>query len=333
MSTHEIPVVRIHKKPHPNADTLSIVRVFGYTVCIRSADWQDGDLAAYIPPDYTVPTDRPEFEFLIIQDKPRARERIKVKKLRGIFSQGLLVKSPEGLAEGQNALEALGIERYEPPVHFHRGEAGPGPSGVIAPKYDVENWYRYKHLFRPGEIVVATEKIHGASARYVYAPDKTGTPRMFVGSHGEWKMETGNTIWHRALEVTPAIKSFCEANPGHVLYGEVYGQVQDLKYGCKPGEIRFTAFDIRTPDGLWIPPELARNASGIIHGLPWVQVVYKGPYSEVDIEKLSNGKSLIIGADHIREGVVIQSVENRFEAELNGRLKLKIVSNAYLERA
>jgi RNA ligase (TIGR02306 family) len=332
MSTHEIPIIRIQKEPHPNADSLSIVRVFGYTVCVRTADWQDGELAAYVPPDYTVPTDRTEFAFLKVQDKPRDRERIKVKKLRGVFSQGLLVKSPAGMVEGQNALEALGIERYEPPVNFHRGETGPGPSGVLAPKYDVENWYRYKHLFKPDELVVATEKLHGASARYVYASDKFGVPRMFVGSHGEWKMETGNTIWHRALEVTPAIKSFCEANPGYVLYGEVYGQVQDLKYGCKPGEVRFAAFDVRTPDGLWVPPELARMTSGM-HGVPWVPLVFFGLYEAMEIEKLSGGKSLVVGADHIREGVVIQPDENRFESELNGRLKLKIVSNAYLERA
>ncbi len=331
MSTHEIPIIRIQKEPHPNADALSIVQVFGYTVCVRTADWQDGELAAYVPPDYTVPTDRPEFAFLKVQDKPRDRERIKVKKLRGVFSQGLLVKSPEGMVEGQNALEALGIERYEPPVSISTsGEAGPGPSGLITPKYNVENWYRYRHLFKPGELIVATEKIHGASARYVYAPDSTGTLRMFIGSHGEWKQEIGTTIWHRALEVTPTIKSFCEANPGRVLYGEVYGQVQDLRYGSKPGEVRFAAFDIRTPDMLWVPPELARKMA---QNVPWVDIVYAGPYSGADIEKLSNGRSLITGADHIREGIVIQPLENRFEPELDSRLKLKIVSNAYLERA
>ena len=328
MSTHEVPVVRIALEPHPNADTLSIARVFGFTCCVRTADWKDGVLAAYIAPDYTVPLDRPEFAFLVRANKPKDRERIKVKKLRGVFSQGLLIRAPADTAEGQDVREALGVERYQPPFNLSTGgEAGPGPSGIVAPKYDVENWYRYGHLFKPDERVLVTEKLHGASARYVFAEG-----RMFVGSHGEWKRDGIAPIWYRALEVTPNIRTFCEAYPGHVLYGEVYGQVQDLRYGTGKGEVRFAGFDVRRPDGQWWN-WLTAFAQANAYGLPWVPLVYDGPYDAEKIEGFSNGVTTVPGAEHVREGVVVQAAEDRFVDELGGRLKLKIVSNAYLERA
>ncbi|MBM4258012.1 MAG: hypothetical protein FJ147_19230 [Deltaproteobacteria bacterium] len=74
-STHRVEVVPVQLEAHPNADSLSIVRIFdGYTCCVRTADWQDGQLAAYIPPDSVVDSTRPECAFLA------GHERIKVRK-------------------------------------------------------------------------------------------------------------------------------------------------------------------------------------------------------------------------------------------------------------
>lgn len=52
MSEHKVDVVTVKLEKHPNADSLSIVKVLGYTVCTRTAGWTDGQLAAYIEPDY-----------------------------------------------------------------------------------------------------------------------------------------------------------------------------------------------------------------------------------------------------------------------------------------
>jgi len=51
MSTHVVEVVKIKKENHPNADSLSIVKVRGWQCVVRTDDWEDGQLAAYIPPD------------------------------------------------------------------------------------------------------------------------------------------------------------------------------------------------------------------------------------------------------------------------------------------
>ena len=80
-STHKVEVTPIKLEPHPNADTLSIAHIFdGYICVVKTTDWQDGQLGAYIPPDSIVDSSRPEFAFL------QGHERIRVKRLRGVVS-------------------------------------------------------------------------------------------------------------------------------------------------------------------------------------------------------------------------------------------------------
>lgn len=139
-STHRVEVVRLDEvRTHPNADALDLVTVWGYPACVRRGDFKAGDLIAYIPPDSVVDTTRPEFSFL------GEHTRIKAKR--------------------------LGITHYEPPAPEESGaEAGPPPplSGYVA-KFDVEAMRRYVDLFEPGEPVQVTEKLHGGSARFVWA--------------------------------------------------------------------------------------------------------------------------------------------------------------------
>jgi RNA ligase (TIGR02306 family) len=318
-STHKVEVVEVKLLPHPNADTLSVVKVFGgYSVCVRSADWQDGALGAYIPPDSIVDSSRPEFAFLA------GHERIKVKKLRGIVSMGLLVPAPAGAKLGDNVAELFGVTHYEPPMPLvSGGEDEPAPPG-FHPIYDVDSLRRYAHLFSPGEQVWVTEKIHGANARFCYANGE-----MRVGSRTTWKKYNPQNLWWRAVESYPEVVEFCKANPNITVYGEVYGQVQDLKYGTKPGEVRLAIFDLLLGTE-WLDPSFAKITGD---GLPWVPCLSEGmPFDLEAILALAEGKTLIPGADHLREGIVIKPLQERTDPEV-GRVCLKVVSNGYLERA
>jgi len=84
----------------------------------------------------------------------------------------------------------------------------------------------------------------------------------------------------------------------------------------------------------WLPlhdaPETAENA-GLI-ALIKVPVLYRGPYDPTTIEAFAEGRSTVPGADHIREGCVVQPVKERTDLHL-GRVKLKIVGNGYLEKS
>jgi hypothetical protein len=63
----------------------------------------------------------------------------------------------------------------------------------------------------------------------------------------------------------------------------------------------------------------------------WVPVLYTGPFDWSVIRPLIDGQTTVPGAKGIREGVVIRPVKERHVRGL-GRLILKCVSNAYLEK-
>lgn len=314
-STHRVDVVPVVLEPHPNADTLSIVRVHGFTVCARTEDWRGVDRAAYIQPDSVVP-DTPQFAFL------DGKRRIRVKRLRGVVSMGLLVPAPEGASIGDDVADVLGVTRYEPPMAaWTGGEAAPAPSGY-APVYDLESARRYAAIaFEPGEPVIVTEKIHGANGRWTFDGEV-----YHAGSRTEWK-RSGESIWWHALDGCAALREYLKQHPGDVVYGEVYGQVQDLKYGVERG-VRVAVFDILRGTE-WLAPLVAREVGAI---LPWVPTLFVGPYEWRAIEALAEGPSTIPGAQHVREGCVFKPLHERAHPE-TGRVCLKLVGNGYLERS
>jgi RNA ligase (TIGR02306 family) len=318
-STHKVEVVPVVLESHPNADTLSIVKVFGgYTVCVRTADWEGKTLGAYIPPDSIVDSSRPEFAFLA------GHERIKVKKLRGIVSMGLMIPAPEGARAGDDVAEHFNVTHYEPPEPLIAGgDVVMAPNG-FHPNYDVDSLRRYAHLFTEGEPVWITEKIHGANARFCCVDGQ-----MFAGSRTTWKKYDRNNLWWKCLEQYPEVVAFCQLNPDVTVYGEVYGAVQSLKYGTKAGELRLAVFDLLRGTQ-WIDPNAALT---IAPELPWVPRLSKShSFSIESVLALAEGKSLIPGADHIREGIVVKPITERTDPEI-GRVCLKVVSNAYLEKA
>lgn len=363
-STHKVEVVRIEEVlPHDNADLLEVVPIWGYQCCVAKGSFKVGDLAAYIPPDSVAKTSRPEFAFLAT--KPgQATARIKAKRLRGIWSMGLLLPVPDGSQVGDDVAELLEVAHYEPPAKLHgsrlgchldSGAAASPPSGNLNICYDVEAWRRYaKRVFQEGEPVAVTEKIHGANARYVWADGE-----LHCGSRNQWKQEFprlptlgeliegfegdeikaaevyGNLLarprtqdlWWRAIRQYPEAMAWLQAHPGCTLYGEVFGQVQDLTYGTQQGEVRLAFFDVLGVDGRWWNHDELRTLP-----LPLVPLIYRGPYEATFVEVLASGNSLIPGAEkQIREGIVIRPVQERCDPYI-GRVVLKLVSNEYLSR-
>lgn len=244
MSEWKVEVVRItNLQKHPGADRLSIVNVHGdangggYPVIVANdVGHKVGDLAIYIPVDSLVPASDPRFSFLVPEPVRKdemtdaqwaARQeryqkdlagtaRIKARKLRGVFSMGLIIPlelssngmlnmltaskdDGTGLAtgsvmhvnEGDHVAMWLNITKYEVDeanVKGHASGAG-GPSGDtesdpgFVPVYtDVEGIRRWGDVLVEGEEVVVTEKIHGQNSRFVYS-----NGRLWVGSHYKFK--------------------------------------------------------------------------------------------------------------------------------------------------
>jgi RNA ligase (TIGR02306 family) len=380
VETHKVEIVPIKLEPHPNADRLSVVRVYNFTVVVNTADWQGVGKAAYIQPDSVMP-DTPEYRFLKdtsstrkereeieaafqaefssdlayidYKEKLAALEkridantkylRITVRKLRGIISMGMLLPAPEGSEIGDDVAEKLGVTHYDPPM-ISQAKAGddvaPPPPMIYAPKYDVESIYKYADCFEAGEPVHVSEKLDGQNARYVatlgqaykvLTPTKAATYENYhfhVGSRTEWKKEEGGSNWWRVMETTPWIKNWMIDHPELVLYGEVFGWVAALRYGAQQGKLFFRAFDVMEGTEYWdaekfiaeIPADLRVPDLGVM------------PFDFEKLQGLADGNSLIKGANHMREGIVIKPLKERKHWKL-GRVMLKMVSNAYLEKS
>lgn len=343
MSTHEVKVVRITEiQDHPDADRLSLVQIWGYTCAIRKGQFNIGDLVAFVEPDYNVPLDRPEFSFLQKPGHTKTRHRIAVQRLRGIYSQGLLVAAPEGSKEGDNVITELGIERWEPDpeILVRNAFAESGPD-IVAPRYDLENYKKFKSLLVEGENCIITVKLNGTNSRFLWHKD-----RMFCGSHNQWKKKSGevlldgkivpNNAWWSALEQNPWIEEYCRAHPDTIVYGECFGPniQKHFHYGVAPGRVAFRVFDILTPDRHWV-----NNFEflGDIHSpLEFVPVLHVGPYHPEFLEKLAEAPETFNGVSlgknpHVREGVVIKVKDERYDPSI-GRVALKYVSNQYYEQ-
>lgn len=332
MSTeHNVTVVRIGDIiKHPDADTLGITEVDGRPCIIRLGEYTTGDLAVYVPVDSLVPVADERFAFLAGKAKAGVA-RIRAMRLRGIFSMGLIVRPDADMTEGDDVRERMGIAVYEPPEvgggaggSYESGRQGRDPGCL--PCYDIEGARKYHRLLNDGEEIVLTEKIHGANARFVHHGGE-----FWVGSRTTFKARDGGGMWWRVAEAH-GLERKLSARPDLAIYGEVYGQVQDLKY-AKNGHdlIIFDMLDVNTRRWLDYDEMIAIAAE---MDLPTVPLLYRGPWSEerkADLWALAEGSTVVGGGVHVREGWVLRPTKERTDLRL-GRVIMKLHGEGYLTR-
>lgn len=320
MSNLNVEVIQLDViDKHPNADTLSLAKVWGYTCIIRTQDFNVGDLAAYIPVD-TVVGDQPEFVHL------GTKKRIRALRLRGIYSEGLLVKARPHWELGMNVAEELGCSKYEPPEQMTTGGENESQPNWFHLYTDIESYKRFRHLIKDGEEVVCIEKIHGCCSRYSWKDN-----RLWVGSHRNTKRFDDKNLWWKVAEKN-SLQPIAKRAEGFILFGETYGaNVQDLKYQAKrPNDLFFGIFDIYDiANHKYLDWEdfLVKCQEWSIPESMLLPIIYRGPWSP-DIMKLAEGRSLVPGADCVREGFVVRPTKERWNSETH-RTILKVVGEGY----
>ena len=366
MSSHKIEVVPVVLEKHPNADTLSIVKVYGWDCIVKTEQFQGVSMGAFVIPDSIVDTSILEFNFLREQNnKIYEKRRIKAARYRGSPSQGLLIPARPHWKLGDDVADELKIEHYEPAVSASQvqGQAEKAPviGGQVVTEYtDIQNFRRYHKAFDDldGNVVI-TEKIHGANFRAVH-----DGKRLHVGSHHMWKRMHPNklhkflvglgtaSLYRRLLKLIFGQKvfdSYAVGNdnfsvaatrlnleeklskyPGLVFYGEVYGTVQKgFPYDSTPEEpLKVRFFDVKDKDR-YLDYDNALYVVEERLGLDFVPELYKGPWDKWKALALAEGKTAL-GGKHMREGCVVKPVEETIVRGI-GRLVLKIVGQGYLE--
>ena len=325
-SESQATVVRILSlEPHPDGDRLEIAKVpTDYQVVVGKGDFQAGELGVFIPPDLEVPVDSPLFSFLSGRAKGSSRVRIRACKFRGVFSCGLLIPSNPSWVEGQDVTELLGITKYVSPPELSSGGEDEQNPGYMPVYTDIESLRKYGNILQVGEMIFVTEKCHGANARYVFRDS-----RLWCGSHKNIKRDDPKSIWWNAARYHGLAEKLAPY-PDLILYGEVYGQVQDLKYDIPKGEVRliiFDAMDFSTKRYLpWSQTEdLCRRLD-----LPTIPILHYGAWNP-SLAGLAEGNSVLGNGTCLREGIVIRPEQERWDPQV-GRVILKLHGEGYLTR-
>ncbi len=362
MSDWQPQIVRIEKiEKHPDADALDIATVLGdYPVIVKRGEYKEGTFACYIPIDSIVP-DTDQFHFLcpvnreqfdeggevksrIIGAKyqvgavPDKYRRIKAKKIRGRYSQGMLASVP-GVAlywvPGDSIVDLFGLKKWEeeeedniPNAKRSRGaNAEKAPQGWSIPYYDIEGLRKYVACLGETEEIVLTEKVHGSNAAFCHDGE-----RLWVKSRNFYKkMDEDDPWWDVAIRYNLAEK--LAKYPLHVFFGELYGTVKGFRYDCEIVEgkmhskIRFfDVFDAKIGRYLDYDPFVAMVTQEELDLMP---ELYRGPWLGKDeMYPYAEGMTML-GGKHIREGFVLRTAMERYEPRLDSRMHIKLVGEGY----
>lgn len=307
--------------------------------------YKEAQRAVYFPAD-TILTDEWAKTFEV-EHLLKTGNRVGRTRLRGEASFGLVVGIPEGQdwKLGQNVAEFFGAKKWEPdPGKVTAPDAAPYDSEIDPHfrKYtDIQNGLLLYDKFEEGEEVVATEKIHGRNTRvgivngtFVLGSRTYRKADPFPDNDDETDaaLEPYKGVLYWDVITDPGVRRLLYQFHGIegvntvIVFGEIYGQgVQSLHYGCNKQK-GFRAFDIYV-DGEFLDYHGFADACDL-HGVERVPVLYEGPFDLEKIKEISVGRSVLPGANNIREGVVVRSAKERRDPAL-GRMVLKFISTEY----
>jgi|SRR5687767_6965193 len=338
--------------PIEGADRIEARQIGGYTVVSLKNQFKPGDLGLFISIDSVVPLDFLKHYDL---DTVIKNGRVRTKKLRGIFSEGLLLPLTHPIfdqvnkQEGEKLGDLLSVHKYEPPVKGQSINCNPTRRWVAENYhvYDIENIQNphNREIFLEGDQVAITEKIHGMHCSYGWLDDTFfyTSRRYSLLEPEDPNPETVNNYYRpvlkyglkdklRMIQQDYDLKSIA-------LRGEIYGHgVQNLTYGLemtKDGGIDFAAFDVELGFNTYAGEEEFRGLMQTF-GIPTVPILHVGTFSYELADKLAELNSKLAqknGVQQEAEGIVIKdrnegqtTSNNRY---LKARKILKQVSKRY----
>lgn len=363
MSTLKVEVVSIDNiETHPNADKLELATVKGWQSVVPKGIYHKGDLCVYFPIDSLLPQTVEEVIFPPDSKVTLSKSRVKTIKLRGAVSQGMIVsldtlspflgQSPQSL--GTDLTAVLQVSKYEPPA------TGPQKGCLTASKKQqnpnfrkytsLENFKNYNLLFKEGDHVYITEKIHGTNFRAgytrVYINSLWKRIRSWLGWLPRWEFvygshnvqlqdKPGKAVYYSSDVYGEAVKSYNLKHSlpeGFVIYGEIYGDgiQKGYSYGLESGKRSLVIFDVMDSRTNEFLSPAAFLSFCKMWDLPVVPLLFKGLYTEEKARELAKGDSVLAPAQKVREGIVIKPAEET--VCYMGRKVLKLINDDYLLR-
>jgi RNA ligase (TIGR02306 family) len=351
-------VVKIEKvQTHTGADTLDIVTVMNdYPVVVKRGEYKVGDLAAYLAIDSITP-DTEQFYFLcpkqyekyeengeikqrqmgpkyLVGSVPEKYRILKAKRIRGTYSQGMLVPVPAGLQLGDSVVDAIGLTKWVEPeednlptIKSRGANAAPAPKGWSIPHYDIENVRKYIPCVEGEQDVILTEKLHGCNAGFCFDGEQ-----LVVKSRNFYKRRDEDDMWWE-IALRYGLETKLAKFPMLVFFAELVGNVKGFRYNAEVanGKLNtklyfFDVWDTKTMRFL----DYDHFANIIAEcSLETTPVLYRGPWTTKEEMYAYTERQTTLGGKHIAEGWVLSLGHERYEPKLDSRLKLKYVSEQY----
>lgn len=168
-------------KPHSNADKLEIAQVLGWQSIVKKDEFKEGDKIVFVVIDTILPN-KSWSEFLIDKKNPDKPIRLKTIKLRGEYSQGLVLPLsvlPENVQawhEGADVGGALDIKKYEKEIPAQlSGEVLGGFPNYICAQTDEDNGLSNIDLVNEvikNNWITVTQKLDGSSCTIIIEDGK-----------------------------------------------------------------------------------------------------------------------------------------------------------------
>jgi len=328
--------------PINGADRIELATVLGWNIIVKKGEFKIGDLCVYIPIDTTVDPTRPYFDFLKDTKQPEKRVRINTMKMRGVYSQGIVLPldilsglTNDVLEIGMDVGELLGIEKYEKDNPFVISRANSNahnftlfPTNIIH-KTDEDNLRSKTVLLkeiRNNEAYI-TLKMDGCSMTLIFNNDElTVCSRNYV-------VEKDNVMW-QYIEKEKFKNRLDEFGKNIVIQGGFCGPkinknqmgfinyqfyvfnvkeidsnkflgMEDIKNVCEKLQLKMVpVLDVITVDDTWTVGTFQQLANKVVYTLP--------------------NKKTVPG-----EGIVVRPVNPIFSPIIYKYLSFKIINQIY----
>lgn len=234
-------------QPHPNADRLDVCKVLGWQTVTKRGEFKTGDNGVFIVIDTILPS-APWSEFLADKEKPDKPIRLRMAKIRGQHSAGLLLPltvlgNSRTWQIGCDVGAELGVKKYEKeiPLALSGQVAGNFPEFIVQ-RTDEDNGLSnldiVAHVLR--HPVYVTQKLDGSSCTVII---EGGKVTQVCSRNLSLKDTDGNAFWHAARKLKTHTMPDC------VLQGELMGPgIQGNQLGLtEPTLYLFNGFVNRQP--------------------------------------------------------------------------------------
>jgi RNA ligase (TIGR02306 family) len=328
-------------KPIEGADNIEQAIVGGWSCIVKKGLHEVENLVVIATTDAVLPLELSDK--LGVTNYLRNGGRVRTVKLRGVYSECLVICEIEMRKEGDDMMDYFKIHKYEPPVKQIQLASGRKIRWKDNQNFHI--YYKFPNLknvpgmFTTEDVVEITRKIHGTNARYGIVKkgklslwdrvrklfgNKWVEYEFVVGSHNTekgsdsngfydtnvWyeiadKYDIKNKLWNYVKSVDKPIDlTLGGVGNGIILYGEIYGAGIQKGYDYGLKKIKFAGFDVKE-NGEYLSPINTKLVIKHILELPYVEQLYFGHWSQ-DIQDKFTFNNFIPGTKTPEEGIVIK---------------------------